>query len=150
MILFDHPLSSYAQKVKIALREKGLPFERVLPEDFGSGRRDTAFAAANPRAEVPVLLPDDDAPVFDSTIILEYLDERWPQPRLLPAGPGARAAARMIEEVCDTQYQAVNWGYGELLWFRRAEGEAETAQLTRAVQRDTAALQAWLADRLGA
>jgi stringent starvation protein A len=53
MILYDHPLSSYAQKVKIALREKGLAFERTLPDDFGTGRQDTAFAAANPRAEVP-------------------------------------------------------------------------------------------------
>jgi RNA polymerase-associated protein len=43
--------------VKIALREKGVAFERVLPEDFGTGRRDIAFAIANPRTEVPVLLP---------------------------------------------------------------------------------------------
>ncbi len=49
MILYDHPLSSYAQKVKIALREKCVAFKRALPEEFGTGRRDTAFAAANPR-----------------------------------------------------------------------------------------------------
>ena len=40
MILYDHPLSCYAQRVKIALREKGLAFERMLPDDFGTGRRD--------------------------------------------------------------------------------------------------------------
>lgn len=148
MILYDHPLSSYAQKVKIALREKGVAFERLLPDDFGTGRRDTAFATANPRGEVPVLLPDGQTPIFDSTVILEYIEERWPEPRLLPADPLARAHARMTEDVCDTQYEAVNWGFGELLWFRRAEGAlAETLKLAAA--RDTETLQQWLAKRLG-
>ncbi len=148
MILYDHPLSSYAQKVKIALREKGVAFERRLPEDFGTGRRDTAFAAANPRGEVPVLLPDDGPAIFESTVILEYVEERWPEPALLPAGPAARAWARLTEEVCDTQYEAVNWGYGELLWFRRAEG-ALAQTLQAAAARDTRTLQYWLAARLG-
>ena len=148
MILYEHPLSSYAQKVKIALREKGLAFERVLPEDFGTGRRDTAFAAANPRVEVPALLPDDGEPIFDSTVILEYIEERWPEPPLLPKEPSARAAARMIEELCDAQYDAVNWGFGEVLWFRRAEG-ALAERLKAAAARDTSALQEWLAKRLG-
>ena len=49
MIPYDYPLSSYAQKVKIALREKVVAFERMLPDDFGTGRRDTAFAAATAR-----------------------------------------------------------------------------------------------------
>ena len=148
MILYDHPLSSYAQKVKIALREKGVAFERRLPEDFGTGRRDTAFAHANPRGEVPVLLPDDGAPIFESTVILEYIEERWPEPRLLPADPPARARARTTEEVCDTQYEAMNWGFGEVLWFRRAQGSlAET--LKAAAARDTDILQRWLAERLG-
>lgn len=124
MILYDHPLSSYAQKVKIALREKGVAFERVLPDGFGTGRQDTPFAAANPRTEVPVLI-DGETSIFESTVILEYIEERWPEPPLLPAEPAERAKARLTEEVCDTQYEAVNWGYGELLWFRRAEGDLE-------------------------
>jgi glutathione S-transferase len=148
MILYDHPLSSYAQKVKVALREKGIAFTRELPADFGTGRGDTPFANANPRAEVPVLL-DGGTPIFESTVILEYLEERFPERPLLPRDPAARAFARMTEEVCDTQYEAVNWGYGELLWFRRAEG-ALAARLEEAARRDTATLQAWLAERLGA
>ena len=148
VILYDHPLSSYCQKVKIALREKGIAFTCTLPEDFGQGRRDTPFARANPRGEVPVLLAGEDGPIFESTVILEYIEERWPQPPLLPSGPAARAAVRMIEEMCDTQYEAVNWGFGELLWFRRAEG-ALAGRLTAAAERDTRTLQAWLSERLG-
>ena len=83
MLLYEHPLSSYAQKVKIALREKGVPFAAELPDSFGTGRTDTSFAAVNPRTEVPVLI-DGDQHIFDSTVILEYVEERWPDPPLLP------------------------------------------------------------------
>ena len=147
MILYDHPLSSFAQKVKIALREKGVAFECLLPEGFGTGRQDTPFAAANPRTEVPVLV-DGDLAIFESTVILEYIEDRWPDPALLPPNPAARAFARVTEEVCDTQYEAVNWGFGELLWFKRASGALE-ARLKATAARETAALQAWLTQRLG-
>ena len=148
MLLYEHPLSSYAQKVKIALREKGVAFDLELPETFGTGREDGPFAEANPRGEVPVLI-DGDLRLFESTVILEYIEERWPQPALLPRDPAARAQARLTEEVCDTQYEAVNWGFGEILWFRRATGAlAERMRATAA--RQTEMLQAWLAARLGA
>ena len=147
MLLYDHPLSSYCQKVKIAMREKGVAFEAVLPDAFGTGQPDAQFAVANPRGEVPALLVDGNT-IFDSTIILEFLEDRWPQPALLPADPLARAFARETEEVCDTHYEAVNWGFGEILWFQRATG-ALAEQLKEAAARDTAVLQSWLADRLG-
>ncbi len=148
MLLYDHPLSSYAQKVKIALREKGVAFTAELPDSFGTGRSDGPFAAANPRTEVPVLI-DGDVRIFDSTIILEYIEERWPEPPLLPRDPAARAFARMTEDVCDTQYEAMNWGYGEVLWFGRATGELADTLKAQAL-RQTCVMQAWLAERLGA
>lgn len=147
MLLYEHPLSSYAQKVKIALREKGVPFELEVPDSFGTGRTDGPFVAANPRAEVPVLV-DGPTRVFESTIILEYIEERWPDPALLPRTPEARAAARMTEDVCDTQYEAVNWGFGEVLWFRRATGSL-AERLRAQAARHTAVLQGWLTARLG-
>ena len=52
--LYEHPLSPYAQKVKIALREKGVAFEAALPGGLGAGGAGGVFADANPRAEVPV------------------------------------------------------------------------------------------------
>ncbi len=147
LLLLEHPLSSYVQKVKIALREKGVPFRAELPDGFGTGRTDTPFAAANPRAEVPVLI-DGDARLFESTVILEYVEERWPEPPLLPRDALARAQARITEDVCDTQYEAVNWGFGELLWFRRATGELG-ARMRAEAERQTRVLQGWLAGRLG-
>lgn len=148
MLLYEHPLSSYAQKIKIALREKGVPFRTELPESFGTGNLDGPFAAANPRTEVPVLI-DGDVTIFESTVILEYIEERWPEPPLLPRDPAARAFARVTEDVCDTQYEAVNWGFGEILWFKRATGNlAERMRAEAAAQ--TRTLQDWLTKRLGA
>ena len=147
MLLYEHPGTSYAQKIKIALREKAVAFEVELPESLGTGRTDGPFVVANPRAEVPVLV-DGQTCIFESTIIMEYIEERWPDPPLLPRTPEARAAARMTEDVCDTQYEAVNWGYAEVHWFRRATGPlAETLRAEAA--RQTAVLQDWLAARLG-
>ena len=57
--LYEHPLSPYAQKVKIALREKKVEFDLRTPEALGSGATSVQeFLAANPRAEVPALVKD--------------------------------------------------------------------------------------------
>jgi glutathione S-transferase len=145
--VFEHPLSPYSQKVKIALREKGVAFELALPGGLGAGGAAGDFIRANPRAEVPALI-DDGVEIFDSTIILEYIEDKWPAPALLPAGPAARARVRMIEEVMDTHFEAITWGLAELSWFKRAAGElAKTLQ--DAAGRQIAGYYAWLAGQLG-
>jgi glutathione S-transferase len=143
ILVYEHPLSPYAQKVKIALAEKGIPFETKLPEAFGSGAvRDETFKRQSPRHEVPVLV-DGDVHVFDSTIILEYVEDKWPAPPLLPTEPAERARIRMLEDVMDTQYEAVNWGLLEIDGFKRAAGALREQLLARAGEQ-TAQLQAWL------
>src|SRR3569832_2250136 len=94
--LYDHPLSPYSQKVKIALREKGVAFAAQLPGGLGAGGASGEFIAANPRAEVPARV-DGEVMVFDSTVILEYVEDRWPTPPMLPATPAERARVRMLE-----------------------------------------------------
>jgi|SRR5437016_5524944 len=145
VLLYEHPLSPYAQKVKIALAEKGIEFECRLP-DFMSGQ-DDAFAAANPRLEVPALV-DGETRVFDSTIILEYLEDRWPEPALLPATPAERARMRMLEELCDTYYEAISWAAMEIRVFKRATGELAERLLTNGA-RQVAGVNAWLERQLG-
>ena len=143
--LFEHPLSPYAQKVKIALAEKGVEFTAQLPDLFGGG--DDAFRAASPRREVPALV-DGEATIFDSTIILEYIEDRWPTPPLLPADATARARARMIEEVCDTYYEAINWAVYEVRVFQRATGALAEQLETRATEQ-VAGVNAYLERQLG-
>lgn len=122
LLLYEHPLSPYAQKVKIALREKGVSFVSKLPEGIGTGASGGGFAEANPRREVPALIHGPTA-IFDSTIILEYVEEVWPSPPMLPNSPVLKAKVRMIEDLMDTQFEAITWGLGELTFFKRAEGE---------------------------
>jgi glutathione S-transferase len=145
--LYEHPLSPYAQKVKIALREKGLDFELAMPGGLGAGGAGGAFAEANPRAEVPALI-DDETAVFDSTIILEYIEDSWPSPALLPHAPADRARVRMIEEVMDTHFEAVNWAMGEINWFGRAKGDLADTLKSRAAEQ-TQGFYAWLEKQLG-
>ncbi len=94
MLLYEAPGSPYAQKIKIALREKTIAFELELPESLGTGRTDGSFGIGNPRAEVPLLV-DGLVRIFDSSIILEYIEERWPEPPLLPRDPAAGSVQRM-------------------------------------------------------
>ena len=145
--LLEHPLSPYAQKVKIALAEKGVPFEAKIPGAIGSGQVSDDFARANPRGEVPVLHVEGQA-IFDSTIILEFIEERFPDPPLLPASPADRARVRMIEDLVDTHYEAITWGLSEIVNFKRAAGDQAAAMQARAGE-ELAALHAWLEGQLG-
>lgn len=145
LTLFEHPLSPYAQKVKLALYEKGVPFEARIPNLFGA--TEPEFLDSSPRREVPSLI-DGDFTVFDSTIILEYVEDRWPTPPMLPAGAQDRARVRMIEEICDTYYEAINWGLAEVRVFGRAQG-ALADELTERGGRQIAGLHRWLERELG-
>lgn len=147
LTLFEHPLSPYAQKNKIALREKDIEFELATPDAIGSGDTGGEFLKANPRGEVPALI-DDGFAIFDSTIILEYLEDKWPTPALLPESPTDRARVRMIEDVMDTHFEAINWGLGEVAYFKRAEGAQAEAIFAKAA-RQTQGFFAWLEDQLG-
>jgi glutathione S-transferase len=144
--LFDVPVSPYAQKVKLALLEKGLSFETRVVD---LTRPSDELRRVSPRLEVPVLT-DDDLVLQDSSIIVEYLEDAYPQPALLPTTARERARVRWIEELCDTQYEAVVWGVAELTVFQRASGARKQEMLTTAsaqVARLNARLESELADR---
>ncbi len=145
--LYEHPLSPYAQKCKIALYEKGVTFDLKMPTALGTGQVDAEFLKANPRAEVPALI-DDGFAIFDSTVILEYIEDKFPTPPLLPRDLKARATARMIEDAMDTHYEPINWGMGELRWFKRAEGEQARVIEARAAAQ-ARGFYAWLERHLG-
>ncbi len=147
LTLFEHPLSPYAQKNKIALREKGIEFDLATPDAIGSGDTGGDFLEANPRGEVPALV-DDGFAIFDSTVILEYLEDKWPTPSLLPGEPQNRARVRMIEDVMDTQFEAINWGLGEVAYFKRAQGANAEAIFKKAAAQ-TQGFFAWLEKQLG-
>lgn len=145
--LYEHPMSAFVMKVKMALNEKGLEYETVIPGGLADGTAGGEFVEASPRAEIPALI-DGDVEVFDSTIILEYLDDKWPTPPMRPASPAERARVRMIEDVMDTHYEPNNWGTMEVAKARRATG-AQAEQMVAYARRNIEQLQRWLDGQLG-
>ena len=108
MILYDYWRSSSAWRVRIALRLKGVAFERRvvnLIKDGGEQHSD-AFRALNPSGQVPVLIPDEGGrAITQSMAIIAYLEERFPTPPLLPADPWRRARARQLAEMINAGIQ---------------------------------------------
>ncbi|CAH1650641.1 Glutathione S-transferase family protein [Hyphomicrobiales bacterium] len=100
LTLYAHPFSSYCQKVLIALYENGTAFtyRQLGPEDPAAGAE---WAVLWPLKRMPVLV-DDGRPVFESSVIVEYLGLCHPGPvRLLPADPKAALEIRMMDRFFD-------------------------------------------------
>jgi glutathione S-transferase len=101
--LYDFPMSPNARKVRIVLAEKGLSYEKV-PVDLSQGeQKKPEFLKLNPYGKVPVLT-DGDAVIYESTIINEYLEEKYPNPSVMPKDLAGRARARMMEDFCDSHF----------------------------------------------
>jgi glutathione S-transferase len=103
MKLYSAPLSLFARKVEVALGEKNIVFEREMvafTQTEGYRPKHPAVLAANPKAQVPVLVAGD-LGLFDSTVILEYLEEAHPTPPLYPKGAAERARCRLLELYAD-------------------------------------------------
>lgn len=103
MHLYSGPLSLFSRKVEIALAEKGLSFSRTMvpfSQTRGYAPRHEAVLAANPKGQVPVLV-DGEITLYDSTVILEYLEDAYPEPALYPRDPRSRARCRQFELEAD-------------------------------------------------
>ncbi|NNL67599.1 MAG: glutathione S-transferase family protein [Myxococcales bacterium] len=102
MQLYSGPLSLFTAKVRIALREKGIAAE-IIDVPFGRQGyepKHPEVVRRNPKAQVPVLV-DGEVSLTDSTVILEYLEDRYPEPALYPKDPAGRARCRQLEMFAD-------------------------------------------------
>jgi glutathione S-transferase len=104
LVLYDAPRCPYAARVRIVLAEKGVEVD-VVEIDL-SDRPDWLYEK-NPKGRVPVL-EEDDRPLAESAVIMEFLEERYPEPALLPPDPADRAAVRLLifraDELTDPYY----------------------------------------------
>ncbi|MBT6096094.1 MAG: glutathione S-transferase [Rhodospirillaceae bacterium] len=96
--------SPFARKVRVVLREKAIAVDELVDVPWNA---DTVTPAHNPLGKVPVLLPDDGPPVYDSGVIVEYLETLGEPPRLIPENPKQRFAVRQIEALADGICDAV-------------------------------------------
>jgi len=101
--LYTFPPSTNSRKVRIALLEKGLEFERINVDLTKREQKNPDYLKINPFGQVPAL-DDEGFVVYDSTVINEYLEDEYPYPPLMPSDSEGRARARMMEDFRDSQF----------------------------------------------
>jgi glutathione S-transferase len=111
VILYDAARCPYCARVRLVLAEKGLGYE---PVEIDLDDRPAWIYAKNPLGKVPVLEEDGGLVLPESVVIMEYLEERFPEPALWPADAAERALGRLLVEQFDSRlgraYYAVRRG----------------------------------------
>jgi glutathione S-transferase len=130
--LYNAPHSTCSQKVRICLHEKGLPFEDIKL-DLGKGKDQLKpeYLKLNPNGVVPTLVDGGDV-IIDSSVICEYLDEKYPAPKLTPEDVGRRAQMRAwmryLEEVPTAAVRVPSFNMGFLPRFAGLNDEQFRAE----------------------
>src|SRR3990172_2576153 len=120
--LYTFPPSTNSRKVRIALIEKGLEFERINIDLSKKEQKNPEYLKIHPFGQVPAL-DDEGFIIYDSTIINEYLEDEYPYPPLLPKDSEGRARARLMEDFRDIHF---NPPCVKLIYeMRKAEGERD-------------------------
>jgi maleylacetoacetate isomerase len=96
MKLYTYWRSLATFRVRIALNVKGLKYEPIYVDLDAGDQRDARYQSVNPQMVLPTLIEDDGNLLFQSMAILEYLNEVYPEPPLLPADPRGRARVRAL------------------------------------------------------
>ncbi len=110
--LYTHPMSPCSQKIRIILAEKGLAWERIDVDLPAKENLSADYLKLNPLGVVPTLV-EDGKPVIESSIIAEYLEDKYPSPSLRPADPYAVAQMRYWMKHVDNK---VHPSCGALQW----------------------------------
>jgi len=136
--------SPYVRKVRIVMAEKRLDYQLVLEDVWASD----AMLASNPLGKVPCLVMEGGEAVFDSRVIVEYVDTLSPVGRLIPERGRERAEVRTWEALADGILDAAILARLEQTWPGRSEAQRSQAWVQRQLSRVDSALQA-MAQGLG-
>lgn len=144
LTLFDNAFSPFARKVRMVLEFKGLAFDTVdgLHRDGHA-----ALAKVNPRREVPVLV-DGEAVIANSSHIVAYLEDAYPDPPVIPGDAGARARIRDWERIADTVLDPIVVDVSLWSWANRRD--QPPAGMREAAARDMDAIYARIEEALAA
>jgi maleylacetoacetate isomerase/maleylpyruvate isomerase len=126
MKLYGYYRSSTTYRVRIALNLKGIAFETVPVNLLTGEHREGPYAAVNPHGRVPALRLDDGTTLSQSPAILEYLDEAYPDPPLLPVDPLGRARVREVTALIACDMHPLN-NSGVLAYLKGPLGQEQAA-----------------------
>nr|WP_145549293.1 glutathione S-transferase N-terminal domain-containing protein [Variovorax boronicumulans] len=139
MKLIGSLASPYVRKVRIVMAEKKLDYQFVDEDVWADA---TTIARSNPLGKVPCLVMEGGEAVFDSRVIVEYLDTLSPVGRLIPTQGRERAEVKTWEALADGVMDAGVLARLEAGWAHRAEGERSQAWIDRQLGKVNAGLKA--------
>ena len=99
--LYQTYLSPFPTRVRLLLYVKGIEVEMIEPPGIHDQRSKEPYYEVNPIGRVPALQLEDGRVLPESEVICEYLEERYPQPPMLPADPWGRAQVRLLSRISD-------------------------------------------------
>ena len=138
MKLIGSITSPYVRKVRVVMLEKKLDYQFVLEDVWAAG---TTITGSNPLGKVPCLVMEGGEAVFDSRVIVEYLDTLSPVGKLIPSQGRERAEVKTWEALADGLMDAALLARLEVTWAGRTEAQRSTAWVERQMGKITAALK---------
>jgi len=96
--------SPFSRKARVALREKNIDFEEIIDVPWN---KNTLTKNINPLGKIPILLHKNSEPLFDSRVIVQYLDKFKPQPLMYPENHEDNISAKLVEAVADGVCDAI-------------------------------------------
>ena len=139
MKIIGSATSPYVRKVRIVMAEKKLDYQLVMEDVWAA---DSTIMASNPLGKVPCLVMEGGEAVFDSRVIVEYLDTLSPVGKLIPSQGRERAEVKTWEALADGLVDAAILARLETTWTGRTSEQRSDAWTTRQLSKITAALKA--------
>ena len=139
LVLCGLPVSNYYSKVKLALLEKGVPFEEERIGTAGVGARNAESMRASPLGKIPFMRTEH-GPLCESQAMLEYIETAYPEPPLLPKEPYAAAKVRELIAFIDLHVELVARELYGKAFFGGSLDEADAARIRKRLERNIAAL----------
>ena len=139
MKLIGSPASPYARKVRVVMAEKKLDYQYVIEDVWAP---DSTITESNPLGKVPCLVMEGGEAVFDSRVIVEYLDTLSPVGKLIPAQGRERAEVKTWEALADGLMDAALLARMEVIFKGRTEAQRSQAWIDRQISKINAVLKA--------
>jgi glutathione S-transferase len=139
MKLIGSPASPYARKVRVVMAEKKLDYQYVMEDVWAPG---STITQSNPLGKVPCLVMEGGEAIFDSSVIVEYLDTLSPVGKLIPAQGRERAEVKTWEALADGLLDAALTARMEVIFKGRTEAQRSQPWIDRQMDKINAALNA--------